>query len=86
MTGREWSRDELAAMWIFGAFLTGGVLLALYFWPHGQYEWLAVGTAATLAIYHVWKIRTTLMWLQDEYGFRFGDPGGEDFYRTDEPS
>ncbi len=79
----EWSRSDVAVMWVFGAVLTGGVLLALYFWPSGENEMLAMALAASVPIYHVWKVRTTLQWLQEEYGFRFGESGGEDFYQTD---
>lgn len=74
----EWSRNDLAVLWGIGAVFTGGILLALYFWPKGEKEWLAIALAATLPVYHVWKVRTTLTWLQEEYGFRFGASGGDD--------
>ena len=78
MNVERWSRSALAMLWVVGAVLTGGVLLVLYFWPPGENELLAIALAATVPIYHVWKVRTTLLWVQEEYGFRLGESVGED--------
>lgn len=62
---------DVAAMWIFGAVLTAAVLFVLIFWPEETARWPALVLAATLPLYHVWKVRATLRWLEEEYGVQW---------------
>lgn len=67
MHREDLTQKQVAALWIFGATFTGGVLLALIFWPEEAARWPAIALAATLPLYHVWKVRTTVKWLEREY-------------------
>lgn len=71
MNARDLSQNALAAIWVFGALFTAAVLLALIFWPDGAAQWPAIALAATLPLYHVWKVRTTVKWLEEEYGVQW---------------
>lgn len=71
MDPKDLSQKELAVMWIFGAVFTAVVLLGLIFWPDGAPKWPAIALAVTLPLYHVWKVRTTVKWLEEEYGVQW---------------
>lgn len=72
MDADQMNQKLVAALWIFGAVFTAAVLLALIFWPEDAAKWPGIALAATLPLYHVWKVRTTLEWLEAEYGVQWG--------------
>lgn len=71
MDARDLSQKALAALWVFGAVFTAVIVLALIFWPEGAAKWPAIVLAAALPLYHVWKVRTTVKWLEEEYGVQW---------------